>query len=658
MVCDHERVVQTSAPERRSQTSAPRWRGTATALAAGLCGFAIRYLSFDQFSNDHFAHLSRAQQILMGEWPVRDFVETGFPLMSLLSAGAQVVLGPGLHSELLFIAAVYGISIALLAGVAARLSGWASAGAVAAVLIVLASPLSYSYPKFLPYAMVFVALAAFAHRPSRVRAAAVGIAVGIAFLLRHDHGVILGGAGLLALVLHPEPWRVRRAALVSLCLGAAALIVPYLAWVQAYEGVAAYMRDGIAFSQRESSKADWSFPRPSLDRRMPLVAWTRLADPPHAPAINIRWAPAASDALQRQREQALGLTRTQTEGERTWRYELSRTDPDALRAIVKDQLVEDTQGIDRRAFALLDPPRASWASRVVIPLPAPGLNVPENAAVGLFYLAWGWALAGAVMVALSWTREPAALRTCLLLLVLVQVGMNLTMLRDPLTSRVRDVLAPMAILMALAVSWRAAAASTSGLRLFRSLSVVIAMMTLIAAAAVGSFGTVLASTGVTRGWHGVVDRMAAIHLEFAPPHERTGRQDRAPMVQYLAACAPPGTRLLTVAFAPQLFFYTGHAFAAGQVALIPGYSTTPRADAEMVTRLSRQDVPFVILDRAFENEMQASWPRLTAIVRTNYTRALSVTEHLQTVDVLADRRRMPRGTFGEQQSPCFVAGSR
>jgi hypothetical protein len=41
--------------------------------------FGYRYLSFVEFSNDHFVHLSMAQQITQGALPVRDFVERGCP---------------------------------------------------------------------------------------------------------------------------------------------------------------------------------------------------------------------------------------------------------------------------------------------------------------------------------------------------------------------------------------------------------------------------------------------------------------------------------------------------------------------------------------------------------------------------------------------------
>src|SRR4026208_121556 len=82
-------------------------------VALALLTIAFRYLSFTDFSNDHFVHLSVAQQITMGALPVRDFAERGLPFVPLISAAAQVRLGEGLRSELWVIAIAYGSAAAL-----------------------------------------------------------------------------------------------------------------------------------------------------------------------------------------------------------------------------------------------------------------------------------------------------------------------------------------------------------------------------------------------------------------------------------------------------------------------------------------------------------------------------------------------------------------
>jgi hypothetical protein len=527
---------------------------------------------------------------------------------------------------------------------------------VAAAPGVLAYPLGYSYPKYLPYAMVFIAFFAYVTRPSRGRLVLTAAAVACAFLLRHDHGVILGGAVGVALAAETVPVRLRLRNVALFVVCAVALTVPYLAWVQAHDGIVEYVRDGIAFSQREAEKADWSFPRLAIDPDAPVIEWKPLGPPARDPAVNVRWVEGLSPERQIERERAHGLTRVQAEGERTWRYELRAAADADLRQLVEDPLVEDTQGIDRQTFALLDQPERSWLNELSIPVPGSALRSTTNGAGILFYLVWAWPLLVAVALLARWHDLPPAFRSIVVLAAAVQIGMNLTMLRDPLTTRIRDVLAPTGVLIACALAaplLRVVRASWTPA--YRVVAVGLAVMTLAAAGAVGSAGQTLADTGVTRSFGlGTFDRARAIRREFAPPHERTGRQDQ-PLVRYLAACTPVGARILTIAFAPQLFFYTGRAFAAGQVALIAGYSATTRADAQMLERMQRQDVPFVVLDRDFEREMALSWPRLAAHVTANYSEVFSVSENRQTVAVLADRRRVPLGTFGARNSPCFVS---
>ena len=122
-------------------------------VALALLTIAYRYLSFTDFSNDHFVHLSVAQQITMGDLPVRDFVERGLPLMPLISAAGQMLLGEGLRSELWVIAIAYGIAAALTYVVSLQVSGSATVAALGALLPVAVYPVSYSYPKLLAPAL-------------------------------------------------------------------------------------------------------------------------------------------------------------------------------------------------------------------------------------------------------------------------------------------------------------------------------------------------------------------------------------------------------------------------------------------------------------------------------------------------------------------------
>lgn len=84
------------------------------------------------------------------------------------------------------------------------------------------------------------------------------------------------------------------------------------------------------------------------------IAWhwpNTAANPSH---INVRWADAIDEEARVTAESALGLSAgTQQEG-RTWQYVITATDTISLQAIVSHPLAEDTHGIDRTEFRLVD----------------------------------------------------------------------------------------------------------------------------------------------------------------------------------------------------------------------------------------------------------------------------------------------------------------
>jgi hypothetical protein len=64
------------AAHRDARSKSMNRRMVGTALACGVLTVAYRYLSFTELSNDHFVHLSTAQQITFGALPVRGLRRT------------------------------------------------------------------------------------------------------------------------------------------------------------------------------------------------------------------------------------------------------------------------------------------------------------------------------------------------------------------------------------------------------------------------------------------------------------------------------------------------------------------------------------------------------------------------------------------------------
>ena len=624
----------------------------ATALAAAT--YAYRYLAFESFSNDHFVHLAAAQQMTFGALPVRDFVEHGLPLTEALSTAAQLA-APGLLTEVWLVAVAFAAAALLTAIVATRVSGSVAIGIMAAAVTVVAHPVSYSYPKLLPYAATFLAAWWYGTRPGMLSIVVLAASVAVAFLFRHDHGVILGAAAAAALVaLHG---RTARRTIPVFAAAVVLLAAPYLVWVQAHWGVAEYVRDGIAFSRREADKATWTPPVFAIDRAKPLFA--RMADR-RGPVVNVRWERMPEPTLL-QRERAHRMHRLDPVGPRTWQYELSDWSPPGLERLVRDEMVLDTHGIDRSEFRLLVPaPGIVERTLSRVSMPADGLRPRQNGVAVLYYGVWLLPIAAAVALARGWQQLLPATRAVVVLAVVAQILMNRSMLRDPLDTRVRDVLAPAAVLIAF-VTARLRTSSTRPIARIAAHAAAAGtlVLALSASAAAGSIGERLRTIDVAGGSRAIVERAGTVRRAFDPPRHRTGTIPEAyvPLVAYLGGCTPPGGRILTMTFAPELFFFTNRGFAAGLPSLTPGYLVTERHARAMMDRLAREDVPYVVMDTETAAEMRQHYARLSAHVERRYR---EVTRYEVSAGkafvVLADVSRPVTRQVADRQLPCFTAG--
>jgi len=225
------------------------------AIVLGLLTAAVRFLALNGFSNDHYQHLAGAQQILLGEWPTRDFTDPGEPLMYVTSAVAQRVLGRTLLAEAVLVSIAIGIAAAAVVVAASQVSGSLVVGLVAGLLSVIAFPRPYGYPKLLLYSLMPLCIWAWVRRPGVSRLAVVAALVAISFLFRHDHGVYLGLAALATIALTPVNGGLGDRRTMVIFGGLVVLVLlPYLVYVQLHGGLLTYLQEGIAFSQREADR--------------------------------------------------------------------------------------------------------------------------------------------------------------------------------------------------------------------------------------------------------------------------------------------------------------------------------------------------------------------------------------------------------------------
>lgn len=253
--------------------SPSRWLVVCAAIGIALVTAGWRFLTFTGFNNDHYIYLAGAQQMVLGEWPVKDFVDPGWPLMYAVSAAARALLGRELWVELFVVSSALAIGAAFTLTTAARLSGSIVVALMVTLLEVGINPRSFGYPKILLYAIagwVFVTATAKLNRP---RLVGLGVLTAVAFLFRHDHGLYIGAGSLAAIVF--ASWSdggrvlVRRAAIFAATIFL--LLLPWAIFVQSYVGLIDYLRPALEFSRAEAEATVLRF-LPWLDMSGTAVA--------------------------------------------------------------------------------------------------------------------------------------------------------------------------------------------------------------------------------------------------------------------------------------------------------------------------------------------------------------------------------------------------
>ncbi len=202
-------------------------------MAAGvfLGTFVLRWLTLD-FDNDYFMHMAWAAEMLRGEWPVRDFVEPGFPLQTWLAYAGLRAGGYQLSWEGALACTLIAASVAMTYVVCRQLglARWLSL--FVAAVAALTYPRLYAYPKAFVYPAALWALLWYLRGPNRRTLFLVACATAVAFLFRHDHGVWIAAPTVMGLALRhwSEPRRLVRA-VAGYGVAAALLVSPWLAWV-------------------------------------------------------------------------------------------------------------------------------------------------------------------------------------------------------------------------------------------------------------------------------------------------------------------------------------------------------------------------------------------------------------------------------------------
>jgi hypothetical protein len=203
----------------------------------------FRWLTVD-FTNDHFVHLSRARQILLGELPFRDFFDPGLPLHYFASAAALALSGQNLLGESILTVTLVALGAAMTFYLAARTSRSVLLALVATVIAVAMFPRLYNYPKVFLYPLALVCVWHYAARRTTAALMILAVVTALATLFRLDHGLYIAFSIAVAVALADlDRIRVAAAAFARFAAVVLVLLIPLLLFVQLTVGIREFLAD-------------------------------------------------------------------------------------------------------------------------------------------------------------------------------------------------------------------------------------------------------------------------------------------------------------------------------------------------------------------------------------------------------------------------------
>jgi hypothetical protein len=600
-------------------------------------------------TNDNFLHMTLAQQLLAGDWPVRDFFEGGWLLQYSLSAVAQLIVGDRLLAEALIVGIAWACSTYIVFRVVQHVSGSGIAATIAGTLLILAAARGYSYPKAIVYAVAAMLWWSYVRDPTRAKLAGLGAWGAVAFYWRPDHGVYVAvGIALAAWAAHDfgRAWLTACAFAGSVML---ALVVPFFAYVHAIFGLGNYVQTGVA-AARSEHLANGPHVWPVL-RFAGNIFTVEPADH-YAPIIGIRWSPSSSSDARSHVLAAYHLTLVETDGDSV-RVRLSQHALDRLGALINEPSVEDTAGIERAAGALLpsawpDEKRRAfdqpWRRMLILP----DLEGQARAAefiVALFYLL---PVVMAAVAPLMARRLPGTIGVrAIVAFAAFAFVVDFAMLRLEFSARVFDAVVLPAIVFGCCFAWTWRATST------------LAGGTPIRVGAMAFTAVLMA--GVTRAgqftnplsWAGSVPELVS-----SPPLQYyVDRRARFPLrlAAYVRACVPPSDRLVVLWFEPEIFYYSERLMAQQHLVFAPAWAGLAHEQNSAMQKMKRYSAPIVLArSSALEDSVGATYPGLITYLESEYLLAATVDDQGERYMILSRRDRPALRGFGAQNWPCFI----
>ncbi len=637
--------------------------GASLAVAAGV----LQGIIASRPTNDDFHHMVLARQLRAGDWPVRDFFDSGLGLMYALSAIVQSMLGEILLSEALIVGVMLAVSTYLVFALVRRLTESTVVAALSAVLLVVAGPRGYSYPKIIVYAAAATLWWAYVRQPGRARAVALGVWTAVAFYWRPDHGAYVAVGAVLAFVaahgLRPI------AAIRSIQAGAMtlALVAPFLVYASAAIGFGNYVRSGFVMADAQHSRMDGhSWPAWPVRRLSDVF---RLDDAEeYAPTVGLRWTESSAPEARQAVIDRYALTLTSTDG-RAVQVRLSRQGLSLIRPLINEPIVEDTAGIDRSTGTLLPETWSTWQRRQFdhrwlrfrVWGGVDELTRAGEAVATLFYALPVMLLIASLLLPRNYL--PDMPRLSLAAFAVFGMVANFGLMRTPYYVRAVDgvVLPAIAFGVCAAAAWRAALEGVWWRKaVFAIASIAFAMLLVKSVAVVGEFGTRVtwlagdwASFARARGaWAEVREQLTA-----SPPLRYwDGHRSPVPieLARYAHECVPASERLLVLWFAPEIYYYADRLMAPRHLVFVPGYAQLGREQQMTLSKIERFSPPIAFANSGLDGFTKEVYPAVVEYVHREYDMAGSLEGEGERYVILARRDRPAVRSYGDEHWPCYA----
>ena len=629
----------------------------AAAAIAAVAAVMWRFLTFTGFSNDHYAHYALAQQLLLGDVPVRDFADPGWPLTYLVSAAAWRVAGDHMLVEWLITTGAFAAAAAFTVVAAFRLSGSITIALLVVAIELVIYPRTYAYPKMLVYAAGTWLMIAAVRRLSTGRIVLMGAAIAAAFLLRHDHGLYLGtaAAAFVAVASRGGGWRsaVRNVAVLT---GATlVMLLPWMLFITVNGGLPAYFARAIEYAAAEANASNLrAWPRLTLEAGQPLLGLSR----PDRPLVQVVWRDGLTDAERSVLEKRYRLELVRQTEDARW-YDIADRSESNLRALAEEPAAAESSGLGRvrrpvwrEVLAYLSPLRL-----------APALHTPANADFWLFWLFWalpcGCALVAVARLMRGAERWPGELAVVAGLCVMAPL-VNAGFLRDMLRTRLADAAVPALLLAAwvMGTCWTTRWTRVYVQRAAQALVIVMVILSIAAVRQIGEWPERIDATGISDGLVGVRTRADWVWRLLRMPHRQDvsppSRVSRAllPFYAYLDRCTTADDRIVVTGEYPDVIALAGRRFASDGVVLGAWYSSAVHQD-ETVEQMRQRPLLFVVYVDA--GAFRRRFPQVEGFFRDNFEPFAELDEEGSgRVPVLVNRGRQPSGVDTVTGWRCYL----